>query len=373
MLKKYTETLVKAREKQDDAEIKASLKKIERIVKSMNNQERAKFDTQLNTLNIQLDKFDEGASILSDGLSKFDHTNQEEVDKLMQQVMQEEANKLYRSMPDVPTHDPRGPLPTQRTTSQETLNRLNSQEVKVPTGPLKNASTAPKNQHQTHKNPIKVRSNQPIQPQQHQAKQPWENAAPKTTAQTKPQIETKPSTPVKKPLPSDDAMNKFRQNLTERRKASMVDAKNDLKNAYKAIKNLLKKIVEAISKAPEQEKKLNAQDKHVIEQSAKQLTKQDVTPDQAIAHTKTILNQLEHPSQPGATSNTNQEDVTSKQGWLSRSLDVVKSTLTHISHTLGFKSAKNELQETIKNLEPTADSSKAKDNEQELEPPRSGL
>jgi len=153
----------------------------------------------------------------------------------------------------------------------------------------------------------------------------------------------------------------------------MVDAKNDLKNAYKAIKNLLKKIVEAISKAPEQEKKLNAQDKHVIEQSAKQLTKQDVTPDQAIAHTKTILNQLEHPSQPGATSNTNQEDVTSKQGWLSRSLDVVKSTLTHISHTLGFKSAKNELQETIKNLEPTADSSKAKDNEQELEPPRSGL
>lgn len=379
MLKKHTEALIDARDKQDDNQIKASLKEIERIVNKMDKQERAKFDDQLNKLNLQLDKFNAGVSMLSDGLANLSAVDKNEVDTLMKQTMQKQANDLYRSMPDAPTHDPNGPLPAKPTISQATLNRLNSEELKVPTGPLKNASQKKTTQ------PRQTTPQQPRQPQQarqaRQAQPEKLHTKPQSTQQENQQtkIPQKPAVSTKKNNAIKQHVEETQKDLTQRRKESMVDAKNDLKKAYKAVKNLIKTIMKAISKAPEQEKKLNAQDKQIIEQSAEQLAKPDVTPEQAIAHTGTILHQIENPSEPEA--GVTQEAAAPEQGWLGRALNTVKDALTSASNTLGFKSAKENLKQTLQKLDksdtheqdkPKISQDKDRTNEQEQEPPRSG-
>ena len=227
--------------------------------------------------------------------------------------------------------------------------------------------------------PIKAHVHEQAKPPQHQ-QQP-------TKEKIKPQVQAKttPSDPGARLV--SDVTDEYRRNLAERRKASMADAKNDVKKAYNFIKNiveaiatLLKKIVNAITKAPEQEKKLSVQDKQIIEQAAEQIAKPDATTEEIFAHTGTILNQLENPSEPEA--GVTQEAAAPEQGWLGRALNTVKSALTVASNTLGFKSAKEDLQQTIMSMDAsdTHDTSNeqekpkvSKDNEQEPESPGSGF
>lgn len=374
MLKKHTDNLVKAKEEGNDAQIKTSLKEIEKLVKDMDKQERQEFNTQLNALNIQLDAFEQSATILSEGLSKFDDTHSDEVDKLMRETMQKQADELYRLMPEAPKHDPNGPPPNPKNPQNTSENKLtrppNTAEIHVPTGPLSNASknTTP---HKTYRAP------QPVKPQRVQP-------APVKPEPVKPQKNTvekqsQASPPPKKSNSFDQYIEKKQKELSERRKQSMGDAIKDLKKAYHAISGLIKTIVKAISKAPEQEKKLNNEDKRMIEQSAEQLAKPDITPKQAIHCAEAIINQLNNPSQSSTGAEASQETTPSEPGWLSRSLDTVKSALTSISLALGFKSAKEELQEIIHADMPQDSPNEEKNStnqekqEEQQNSPRSGL
>ncbi|MDF1683442.1 MAG: hypothetical protein P1U36_02170 [Legionellaceae bacterium] len=404
MFQKNMVALNQARQEGDLVEVEQLVKKIAPIVDKMNEQVRVEFQTQLNDFNMVADKFDEGANIVNDGLANFSAVDQDEFNQLMQQEMQNAADKLFSSKPNTPTR---------RVTQRKNLSEEDKLVAEaLDAAALELVNTFPEAPKHEAPNPPKKTAQQPAKQTQHQqqqkkrqaqrdnlrkahenkmqklqqAKQRFEKIAQQAKEQTNPQVqtqaETKPSSSPNKDNPLHQYIDRRQKDLTKRRKASMIDAKNDVKNAYKAIRKLLSIIVDAITKAPEQEKKLSEQDQQIIEQSAEQLTKPGVTPEQAIAHTGTILNQVDNPSEN--QDQVNQETVApvADKGWLTRALNKVSAALTTASNTLGFKSKKEDLLQTLEGLDAN-DTHKAtheqdkpeisQDNEQEQEPPSSGF
>jgi len=385
MLSKFLKEATTAANNKDLPQLERLVKQNKTLIGNMEKQERTEFNAQLKQLNAQFDQVDDAINIISDSIDRISPVDSDEVDALMQQVMQDAAKKHSQSMPNVPTgFSPRKTNQQQGPTSQGSQPPSLEEHKRFASDIRKDSTTGsstPKSPQQR-TTPEQHRQARRLQLQQQQQQLKADNAVrlaafeAKTekalkTAQDaqnfmqKGEAEFKASTPAKKESSLHDAMK---------------DAKNNFKNAYKAIGKLLNKIYEAIKKAPEQEKKLNASDRKIIEQSAEQLTKPGVTPEQAFAHTGTILNQVEKPSGPEAGST--QETIAPEQGWLTRALDKASEALTTLKSTLGFKSAKEDLQEAINDIDVNATNSDtntsekldlSEEQEQKPESPGSGL
>ncbi len=324
----------------------------EAFLDTLDQKDIKEFNQLSSQLNAQFDQMDQAMKAFLGS----DDTNQDEVDQLIEQVRQEELNKLIQSMPDVPTYDPKNIQPKQTTPQpQKPAQQTEYQQNEAERAKLRAADAAKLAKYK-------------------QQKEYWDKVAKKTQAQiqnqtpSQPKInnkqhtQTKPSTPPKKDVLEEWA-NKKQKRLREIRQESIKEIKDDMKHAYKAIGHLLNKIFEAKKKAPELEKKLSHQDKQVIEQSIAQLDKPDTTPKQKIMHTEVVLKKIENPSEP--QSRTTQNATLPEQGWLGRVLDRISLMLTTLKNTLGFKSAKEDLQETINEI----DIDKKNDHTHEQEEP----
>ncbi len=200
MFQKHMTALDKARKEGDSVEVDRIVKKTAPIVNKMDEQARTEIHAELNNFNMAADKFDEGANIINDTLANLSAVDKDEVDQLMQQEMKNAANKFAQSMPNVPTG--RTPQQKQQTTSQATLDRLNSEALKVPTGPLKDVppkktaqQPAKKTQYQQQQQQRqaqrdKLRNDHEAKIQKlQQTKQRFEGIAQHAKEQTKPQVQ----------------------------------------------------------------------------------------------------------------------------------------------------------------------------------------